>query len=43
MDAARAADWAGILVKGSNSLELEKVVAALSEGAATPGDAGAGT
>lgn len=43
LDAARAADWAGILVKGSNSLELEKVVAALSEGAATPGDAGAGT
>lgn len=28
--AAEAAEWVGILVKGSNSLELERVVEALS-------------
>ena len=30
LDAARAAEWVGILVKGSNSLELERVVEGLA-------------
>ena len=30
LDAARAAEWAGSLVKGSNSLELERVVEGLA-------------